>query len=420
MLCAFSIALTADGGQAVSAVAETSAQGVPSIDDSHHPKDLYPSTEGLSEEEWKLEHKAAEVLRKLAKNLIRDRTRGAKEVAVYQVAAPAVVYVQGTTTGTGTIIDAEGHVLTNWHVVGSDRYLLVYLKPQTADDLRAKPLAYRAMVERVDREKDLALLKILHPPNAVRPVPLGDPSVLKVGQDVHAIGHPMGEVWSYTTGVISQIRPDYEWRTPEGVLYRYTLIQTQTPLNPGNSGGPLLDDDGKLVGVNTLGFTQWQGLNFAVSIQTVREFLSGTKGRGTQPVPPQNEQNHEPRCQKVYDFEVVRIAECYSKQRAGAPDLWDVYRRSSQAWMYSALASQGAGRVDSIMKGGGSSPTIFHYHDFDCDGIVDLIGYQPAGSKTIASYQVPQENVSMVMLASELDRAFRGGPMAFPVVRICQ
>jgi Trypsin-like peptidase domain len=93
-----------------------------------------------------------------------------------------------------------------------------------------------------------------------------------VGGGASAIEHTAA---GSTTGIVSQIRPNYEWSGgKDDPKHRATVIQTQTPINPGNSGGPLLQDDGQLIGVNSFGVTNSQGLNFAVSARDVREFLA--------------------------------------------------------------------------------------------------------------------------------------------------
>ena len=96
-----------------------------------------------------------------------------------------------------------------------------------------------------------------------------------VGSDVHAIGHPQSLSWSYTRGYVSQIRESYSWKY-ENSKHIASVIQTQTPISPGSSGGPLLNEDGVMIGVNSFGI-QGESLNFAVSSTEVQSFLSNIK-----------------------------------------------------------------------------------------------------------------------------------------------
>lgn len=136
--------------------------------------------------------RVATILQKVGKTLILAHTRGSKDVAIYRAAAPAVVLVvthEGL--GSGALINAEGHVVTNWHVVGTAPHVVVVFKPKDGTELK-KELAFRATVEKVDQVADLALLKIHAPPPSMAFLSLGNISTLQVGQDVHAIGHPKG------------------------------------------------------------------------------------------------------------------------------------------------------------------------------------------------------------------------------------
>jgi S1-C subfamily serine protease len=119
--------------------------------------------------------------------------------------------------------------------------MAVVFKPRSGAEVK-KELAFAATPIKVDQVADLALLKIQAPPKDLSYLPLGEITMVEVGQDVHAIGHPEGEVWTYTTGIVSQIRPGYQWVGLDGLLHQSKVIQTQTALNPGNSGGPLLND----------------------------------------------------------------------------------------------------------------------------------------------------------------------------------
>ena len=104
-------------------------------------------------------------------------------------------------------------------------------------------------------------------------IPLGYNADVSIGDDVYAIGHPVGYPWSFTKGIVSQIREDFEWTYKDESKHKATLIQTQTPISPGNSGGPLFSEKAKLVGVNSLGDAEGQNLNFAVIVKHVKEFI---------------------------------------------------------------------------------------------------------------------------------------------------
>ena len=204
-------------------------------------------------------------------------TRGARDIAVYRDAAPAVVLVvtKDGGLGSGSLLDNKT-ILTNWHVVNGYRQVNVIFKPT---DPFGKPYnddMVAAQVIKTDAMHDLALLRPKAvPSHSIKPIKVAPQDNIEVGADVHAIGHPTGEAWTYTTGIVSQIRPDYEWSYDEkDIKHRATVIQTQTPINPGNSGGPLLSDDGQLVGVNAFGAKETQGLNFAISAKEVRAFMS--------------------------------------------------------------------------------------------------------------------------------------------------
>ncbi len=204
-----------------------------------------------------------------------ERPRGAREAALFREWAPAVILVAVSDgLGSGAVIDKEHRLaVTNRHVVGNNTQVSVIFKPQGEADAQDQT-AYRAEVVKVDEVADLAVIRISEIPAYVPEIKLGSMASLEVGSDVHAIGHPTGEAWSYTGGIVSQIRHNYEWDADDGLKHRATVIQTQTPLNPGNSGGPLLDDGGALVGINSFIRAQAEGLNFAVSVDDVRNLLA--------------------------------------------------------------------------------------------------------------------------------------------------
>lgn len=174
--------------------------------------------------------------------------------------------------GSGSVIRSDGLILTNWHVVGDAEEVLVIFRPKGFAAIETGE-NYIADVLKADQEVDLALLKLRHLSRTLSPISIASPDTIEIAEDVHAIGHPKQNYWTYTKGVISQIRPNYKW-TGDGTIFHYAdVLQTQTPINPGNSGGPLLDDQGKMVGVNSFGDVEADGLNYAVAATTVKNFI---------------------------------------------------------------------------------------------------------------------------------------------------
>lgn len=225
-----------------------------------------------------VEDKVKDSLKGIKKNLILEATRGVNEIRVYRQAASAVVLVLTQYgIGSGSIFDRKAHILTNWHMVRDNKQVVVIFKPKGQLEI-TEDLAYVANVIKIDQLADLALLEIENPPPKYQSLNFGDIKRLKIGQDVHAIGHPEGEIWTYTAGIVSQIRPGYEWSYGGGIIHKSKVIQTQTPINPGNSGGPLLNDGAEIIGINSFG-SRGEGLNFAVAVDVIRKFLKRKEDR---------------------------------------------------------------------------------------------------------------------------------------------
>jgi S1-C subfamily serine protease len=175
--------------------------------------------------------------------------------------------------GSGFIIDKEGHVLTNYHVIADARQVEVTLHNRKK---------YRATVIGTDRSHDLAVIQIKAPD--LPPMVLGDSKSLQVGQKVYAIGNPFGLSGTMTRGIISSIRPVQE---PDGMMID-EAIQTDAAINPGNSGGPLLNWHGEVIGINTMiasNVGQSAGIGFAIPINTAKAVLNDlvTLGRVRRP-----------------------------------------------------------------------------------------------------------------------------------------
>jgi S1-C subfamily serine protease len=175
--------------------------------------------------------------------------------------------------GSGFIIDKEGHILTNYHVIADARDVWVTLHNRKK---------YKATIVGTDRAHDLAVVQIKAP--ELEPMTLGDSTHLQVGQKVYAIGNPFGLSGTLTRGIVSSIRQVQE---PDGMVIE-EAIQTDAAINPGNSGGPLLNWHGEVIGINTMiasNVGQSAGIGFAIPINTAKAVLNDlvTLGRVRRP-----------------------------------------------------------------------------------------------------------------------------------------
>ncbi|MBW4698189.1 MAG: trypsin-like peptidase domain-containing protein [Aphanocapsa lilacina HA4352-LM1] len=209
-------------------------------------------------------------------------------IAIYERVSPAVVNITTTVlrydyfsravpeqgSGSGSILDAQGRILTNYHVVRSPKSRL--------EVTLANGKRYRARLVGADPSNDLAVIQMEDPPPNLTTITLGESSNLQVGRKVLAIGNPFGLERTLTTGVVSALDRDLASERAGRTLRN--LIQTDAAINPGNSGGPLLDSQGQLIGVNTAIFStsgSSAGIGFAVPVDTVRQVLPELISRGT-------------------------------------------------------------------------------------------------------------------------------------------
>ncbi len=175
--------------------------------------------------------------------------------------------------GSGFVIDKDGHILTNYHVIAEARQVEVTLHNRKK---------YKATVIGTDPAHDLAVIQIKA--TDLVPAVLGDSHNLQVGQKVYAIGNPFGLAGTMTRGIVSSIRPV---REPNGATID-EAIQTDAAINPGNSGGPLMNWHGEVIGINTMilsSVNQNAGIGFAIPINTAKAVLNDlmTLGRVRRP-----------------------------------------------------------------------------------------------------------------------------------------
>jgi len=166
--------------------------------------------------------------------------------------------------GSGFIINEEGYLITNFHVIENETQISVEVYQQNSGQLERKSYKQIKIIA-INKFADLALLKIEDKDSPQFPkVPLGDSDALAVGERVFAIGSPLGLERTVTEGIVST-----KTRPMQGELY----LQTTAQINPGNSGGPLFNLRGEVVGVTNMKITFGEGLGFAIPVEAVRYFL---------------------------------------------------------------------------------------------------------------------------------------------------
>jgi S1-C subfamily serine protease len=193
---------------------------------------------------------------------------------IYNAVSPSVVSInvdgvsdqlgQFQASGTGFVVDKDGHIVTNNHVVDGAQNIEVNFLDGTI---------VRGSIVAVDPDSDLAVIHVDVPQERLFPVTFGDSSNLFVGQTTLAIGSPFGERWTLTTGIISALDRTIQGLTDFSVG---SVIQTDAAINPGNSGGPLLDLKGELIGVNSQILSQSRsssGVGFAIPSNLVKRVV---------------------------------------------------------------------------------------------------------------------------------------------------
>jgi len=180
----------------------------------------------------------------------------------------------GVATGSGFVIDGEGHVLTNNHVIDGANRISV--------KLGASEKSYSAEVVGADPASDLALLKVDAPSSELHPLVLGDSSQVEVGDPVVAIGNPFGLDRTVTSGIVSALQRQIQ--APNGFSID-NVIQTDAAINPGNSGGPLINAGGEVIGINSQiqtggGSGGNVGIGFSIPINTAKSEIHQLETKG--------------------------------------------------------------------------------------------------------------------------------------------
>jgi len=199
-------------------------------------------------------------------NVYDSTNRGVVHITTRSARTSAFLLFETPTegAGSGSVLDREGHILTNNHVVRGARE--IYVRLYNGEE-------YPADVVGSDDLNDLAVIKIDAPKDFLHPISMGDSALLRVGQKIHAIGNPFGLERTYTVGIVSSLNrqlPTADRRTMK------SIVQIDAAINPGNSGGPLLNNQGEMVGVNVAIASkvgESSGVGFAIPVNTAKRVV---------------------------------------------------------------------------------------------------------------------------------------------------
>ena len=278
------------------------------------------------------------------------------------------------TIGAGSLVDKEGFIVTNWHVVQNAEDVFVWFKTAGVEE----PLKENVILAKVittDKEKDLGVIKTENIPAGVSPISIGKSDDVSVGDTVHAIGHPEGLYWSYTQGVVSAKRKKYKWAYKESE-HEANMIQTQTPISSGNSGGALLDSKGNLVGINTANFGAGQNLNFAVEVDHAKNILANKPSSKKQSQNSSKSENFD--CLETSDHNKNGVIDtCFiDKNKNGKPDGWLIDDDEDGYWETVVIDKNENGNYEVAGTDKNKNGQFeIGYIDENDDGKLDTIAY---------------------------------------------
>ena len=210
--------------------------------------------------------------------------------SVVYVANTSAIHVDETSgeawmgsLGTGSLVDRSGLIVTNWHVIEGAKQVWIYPFPKEGLVLHDSTRLIGRIVAQ-SKKTDLALVQVTGLSPSIKAVSLGTLRDIVPGEDVFAIGHPHGTyTWSITDGIVNQIRSEFCWDyVKEGMNcestdpvadHKATLIQNNAQISPGNSGGPLFNEQGKMIGINSWSEPGAQNLNMAIAVSHVKKLI---------------------------------------------------------------------------------------------------------------------------------------------------
>lgn len=230
------------------------------IDIKNYSEESSTSATRLYAEENTNEENISQMLETITKSVVG--------ISKLKTTGTAILEATGTTElgiGSGIIVSENGYIVTNWHVAG-DKYSNCYVTLENGETVKGNVLW-------ADSDLDLAVIKI--EASGLKYLELGDSDKIKLGQEVFAIGNPIGIEFqrTVTSGIISGLNRTIKIEDEDKESYMEDLIQTDASINSGNSGGPLINNEGKVIGINSIKITSAEGIGFAIPINIIKPII---------------------------------------------------------------------------------------------------------------------------------------------------
>ncbi|MEQ1752598.1 MAG: serine protease [Micropepsaceae bacterium] len=240
-------------------------------------KDLPPlgDTSGIGKASGGVSPDKIEKVVRAARTDRQDTFRGSKKSnPLDRLGRSVVLVVTPTQLGSATLIDRNGTFVTAWHIVKDEDRVGIIFMPSNKSQRPTEADAVQATVMRANRTTDLALIQSGAVDKHIRPILMATPATPEAGTRLRILGHPYGEIWSHTEGMLTETSPAFKWQASDGIMHQADVVKFQTSAITGNAGGPILNRQDRLLAVDTLRMDERSLTSLAVSVTEVKRILN--------------------------------------------------------------------------------------------------------------------------------------------------
>ena len=344
----------------------------------------------IYESDNKFRLKLIDLSKSIKENLNLERERKYNNNELYKNYSSAVVLIVcNKNLGSGILINNNGQIITNYHIIKDQEEISVIFKPEKGAN-EGNSISYGAYVSAIDKTKDLAIINLYKLPERITIIKLGDENKVKIGDVSYIIGQYNAYLWIYTDGIIYKYIKNYKWKLKDKEIFKSDVFQIQTLLDPGSSGGALINGSGELIGINTITLSG-KGIYYAVSVNEIKKIL---KNKNNQNV-FYNDSSEDKNNSWNYKF----YYEKYDMDMDGFNEvtaLYDKKTRLLEAWIIDKK-NEGKPPVLIVDKNRNKIPELYvimysdkyHIYEWDDneDGYIDIMGSDFNGDGKIEIYK---------------------------------